>query len=111
MANRSLKLRYILTLALTLLVATAHAEATGDPSLPKFTPAEMRVIQAALAQLLKDEPGEAERIRGVMRPATGVVPFGQRDFPMIGLALSRASKDLAACALLQKIQPVAVCVK
>lgn len=41
--------------------------------------------------------------------ATNIV--GRRETPIVGLVLSRASKDPAACALLQEMEPRAVCVK
>ena len=85
----------------------------GDPTIPVISPDEQALI---LNALLKLDSGVSDtsmklRIETVMANVRGASPLGLRDIPIIGLALSRASADPAACALLRRFQHDAACVK
>jgi len=118
-------MRWIPVFLLLSSVALAGDKVTspGPPSLPDtggrhylevgITQDEIAIVVAALQKLKADAPDPSliPRIDGTLTSIARGIPFGGRDVPLIGLALSRASADPKVCTLYLRIEPKAVCVK
>ncbi len=98
---------------LTLLLAGAAQaqQLPPPPENPKLSQDDMRVVMRALLGVMTSVNDDSLRKRVIEIENQDLSTIGPTSLPIVGLALSRASKDPAACALLKKIEPSAVCVK
>jgi hypothetical protein len=102
---------------IALLLATSSAWAQTDPMMDwtrTLTAADRTVMRKAVEALAKaqaSDPATAERLKDILPRIDGVQRFDLRDMGFLGMALSRASADPTACALLRRIEPTSVCVK
>lgn len=80
---------------------------------PIFSEEDQAVIREALlktqaAVAAYNDISAVERLKEV---TSQIAHIDGRSLPMVGFALSRNSQDPKACALLQRIEPSAVCMK
>ena len=94
-----------------LMTTAAMGQSAPQPTL--LTMEERQTLRDAIAALavLPDGAIDPARVHSTQEAVTGGTLSGPRDLTMAGFALSRASADPKACALLKKISPPAVCVR
>ena len=104
----------ITKLAIMGLIMLAQS---AEPPLMKLEADDIDTLSRALDRLAVSanggaiDPSLAMRAREVAHSVDHSGQLNGRTTPIAGMALSRASDDPKACALLKRIEPSAVCMK
>ncbi len=109
-----MSLRLIIAGVLALGVAQTYAQDIPPPPQPTVLSAEdLGTIMDAFAafRATNTDKGIQFRIDATEQMLTETHRIDRRETPIVGMVLSRASRNPAACALMKRLEPRAMCVK